>query len=373
MRLMFYGRSGQLAHVRASLPLSCSSEAFLPRPAGVQLCTNQAFPQRADVDSELTAAVMRYGAMHGHFWNFESNATSCWSHLLSHAPRRDLILLFNAPETFIDFAAEHVRLAMRAWARNSARWGVSWSVFLDGVLPYSVIDEKRDTHFRWRARLATLLSGAVASAATTSEAMRALAEAVPTAAPLGVLALANGGATTFEPGAPITWVSETSPEMLSPEQVSQFGGSCTGTAVVLVAAARAVGVPARIAGCSESVVKDDDHHWIEFFDPTSPGPFGDGWHTREGVSAGNRDGPWDAPSGPMLGCLQGVSPGSSLDTLWASVWSSDVHQPTLWAHTTEDEAWARVGGENVCGRYCSAWGCGPGNAQRYTQDQCGPK
>ena len=47
--------------------------------------------------------------------------------------------------------------------------------------------------------------------------------------------------------------------------------------------ARAVGIPARIAGCSESIVRGDDHHWVEFFDPSSPGPFNDSWHTKEGV------------------------------------------------------------------------------------------
>lgn len=361
-------------------------------PAGVALCSNQAFPQRSDVDAALTSAVLRYAQMHGNFWNYEANATACWSHLLSHLPRRDMILLFNAPDTFIDYVAEHVRLGMRAWATNSARWGVSWDNFMEYVLPYSIIDEKRDLHFRWRSRFATLLSTSVSDAKSTTEAMHALAEAVPLAAPLGVFAKVNNGETTLEPGLPITWHSETSPEMLSPEQVSMFGGSCTGTAVVLVAAARSVGIPARMAGCSESVVRQDDHHWIEWLDTAAPGPFGDGWHTREGVSAGNKDGPWDgtwtraaprsrfvltrpsaAPSGPMLGCLQGVNPGSNIDTLWVSAWSSDTQQPTLWAETTADEAWSRVGGINRCGAYCTAWGCGPDNAQKWNQDQCGPK
>lgn len=68
----------------------------------------------------------------------------------------------------------------------------------------------------------------------------------------------------------------------------------------------------------------------EVRDWSSPGPFGTYWHTREGASAGNPDGPWDAPSGPMLGCLQGVLPGSSIDTLWATSWGSSMHFPTLW-------------------------------------------
>ena len=277
-------------------------------------------------------------------------------------------MLFNSPTDFIDFAAEHIRLAMRAWSTNSARWGVSWDLWKDYVLPYSMLDEKRDAGFHWRSRFATILNSAVAGAGSVTDAMHILAATVPTMAPLGVFALTNG--PTFQYGLPITWHSETSPEFISPEQVSQFGGSCTGTAIVLVAAARSVGIPARMAGCSETNVKNDDHHWIEFWDGTNAGPFGDFWHTREGVSAGASDGPWDSPSPPMSGCLQGVVPGSPIDTMWVSVWSSGVNAPTLWAETTADEAWSRVGGVNVCGRYCQAWGCGPGNAQHWSQAEC---
>ena len=118
-----------------------------------------------------------------------------------------------------------------------------------------------------------------------------------------------------------------------------FGGSCTGTGIFLVLAARSVGIPTRIEGCSESVVRGDDHHWASFYDPADAGPFGDFWHTKEGESAGNEGGPWDAPSGPMSGCLQGVVPGSAMDSLWASVHSSDVQLPLLWANDTTATEW----------------------------------
>ena len=45
-------------------------------------------------------------------------------------------------------------------------------------------------------------------------------------------------------------------------------------------------------GCSQSIVANDDHHWVEFWDPSAEGPFGDYWHTKEGVSNGNSGGPW---------------------------------------------------------------------------------
>jgi len=287
-------------------------------------------------------------------------------------PRRDVIALLEAPVAGLDFLLEHVRHALEVWPR-AQQWGVSWELFLDAVLPYSVLNEKRDTHFRWRPRFAALFGPLVAEAGSPTAAMHALVDALPQAAAGGVLAFVKPEDQVFSTGQPLTWHSSRSPEMLSPEQVVRFGGSCTGTGIVLVAAARSVGVPARLAGCSESVTRGDDHHWIEFWDGNATGPLGDSWHTKEGVSAGNEGGPWDEPSAPMLGCLQGVTPGDSLATIWASDWASDVHQPTLWAADSRAEMWARVGGINRCGSYCRAWGCGAGNAQRWSQAECGPQ
>jgi hypothetical protein len=140
---------------------------------------------------------------------------------------------------------------------------------------------------------------------------------------------------------------------------------------VLVAAARAVGIPPRLAGCSQSI-PDDDHHWGEYFDPSAPGPFGDSWHTKEGVSYGNAGGPWDSPSGPMDGCLAYLQPNSTLNTIWAASFGSDVAVPTLWANSSWTAAWARIGGVNRCGVYCTAWGCSTNNTVHWTQEECGP-
>lgn len=67
--------------------------------------------------------------------------------------------------------------------------------------------------------------------------------------------------------------------------------------------------------------------WVEFFDASDPGPFGDYWHTKEGVSQGNAGGPWDGASGPMNGCMRGLKAKSSLDMLWyVCPPASKVHQ-----------------------------------------------
>jgi hypothetical protein len=106
------------------------------------------------------------------------------------------------------------------------------------------------------------------------------------------------------------------------------------------------------------------------YDPQSPGPFRTFWHTKEGTSRGNEGGPWDSPSGPMSGCLKGVVPSSPLNTMWATRWSSPTFLPTLW-QVNNASAWAFVGGENVCGVYCTAWGCGA-NGSKWSQQQCYP-
>lgn len=293
--------------------------------------------------------------------------------MVNTMPRRDFIQLYADPLQFSDFLVEHLRYSLYAYHTYSAGLGVTWTDFLDSVLPYAVLNEKRDLLFRWRPRFyATLMPLLTASNATTVlDAYRIVVSAIPSLQIGGTYGLGPVN-QSFDAGLPITWHSESSPARLSVQDTVQFGASCTGTAITQIMAARSVGLPVRLAGCSESVIRGDDHHWTEVRDWTSPGPFGTFWHTREGASAGNPDGPWDAPSGPMLGCLQGVIPGSSIDTLWASSWGSTVALPTLWSNDSRSMRWARIGGINVCGDYCTAWGCGVNNTQHWKQAQCGP-
>lgn len=345
--------------------------------AGLSFCA--AFPAGVPASADAvvagaTDAVLNMSSLHGWHWlddagDVEENATAAVAALLAGMPRRDMQLFATDTLLWVDFLLEHVRYALRsrAWSRG---FNVSWPLFVDAVLPYAASDEKRDLWFRWRPRFARLFRDVTDGAATITDAMHALAAAVPRAASLGALALVDNGELEVVPGQAFSWHSTVSPAYISPEQVAAFGGSCTGTAVVLVAAARAVGIPARLAGCGESGTSGDDHHWVEFWDDATPGPFGDFWHTKEGTSVGNEGGPWDAPSGPMLGCLAGVVPFSAMDSLWAASWSSAIYMPLLWSNDSYDAAWSFVGGLDRCGAYCTAWGCGVNNSVRYTQAQC---
>ena len=259
--------------------------------------------------------------------------------------------------------------------------------------------------WQWRKCFLQLFLPLANNASNVTAAMHALSDAIPHAAASGVLQLPLGVDVA---GSVFRWKSETSPMRLSPEQVTELGGgSCTGTAVVMAAAARSIGIPARITGCSQSIL-DDDHHWIEFYDPSGAnGPFADGWHTKEGTSAGNEGGPWDSPSGPMNLCLKKLvarvgcevfararaSPCSPpmpplpprppppppyaqdparLNTVWSSTWSSQVYLPFQWSpEQAKGAALSFVGAVNRCGAYCSAWGCGENQTEHWKQEQCG--
>ena len=355
----------------------CTKEDFISWNIAAPMCAvpGPGLPANGDALADAaTEAFMNVSALHGNYFlddagDLEENATAAVRALVAGMPRRDLMLLYSETHLFSDFLLEHVRYALhtRAWSKSM---NVSWEIFVDAVLPYAMLDEKRDLYFRWRPRFQRLFRDVTANAATITDAMRALADAIPRADALGVLALSNDGELELVPGPPVSWRSSVSPAFISVEQVASFGGSCTGTGIVLVAAARAVGIPARLAGCGESIVRMDDHHWAEYWDGASPGPFGSGWHTKEGTSAGNAGGPWDSPSGPMLGCLAGVVPKSAIDSLWAASWASPTYMPMLWSNDTWSSTWSFVGGLDRCGAYCSAWGCGANNSNFWNQSEC---
>jgi hypothetical protein len=196
----------------------------------------------------------------------EDNATACLVHLFTFLPRRDTMVLFeDLLGRSLDFLAETVRLSLAQWPRL-ASFGVPWPVFLDGVLPFAVINEKRDWDWRWRPRLARLFGGAWDGAGGITDAMHNLSNMIPHgAADYTNVVVANfsDGSGELREGPVFTWHSETSPGYLSVQQVASRYASCTGTAIVMVAAARAIGIPARLAGCSQTDVPNDDHHWAE--------------------------------------------------------------------------------------------------------------
>lgn len=141
------------------------------------------------------------------------------------------MLLFSRPYEFIDFLIENVREAERVWpvARG---YGATWQIFLETVLPYAVLDEKRDLGWHGRRRLNHALMGypgpgkitnttlppPLSAAINATAAMHTLVQMLP------FLMIDGPQGFAVEPnvvvnGNTVNWRGETAPAMLSPEQV----------------------------------------------------------------------------------------------------------------------------------------------------------
>ena len=218
----------------------------------------------------VARALYNIGEMQGHWWlddsgDIEENATACLQHLLDFMPKRDTLVLFDDVFFAIDFLAETVRLSLLQWPRLRDA-GVSFDIFVDAVLPYAVLNEKRDFDYHWRPRFNRLFQSAWQGAGSNiSLAMHNLSSLIPSAAAGFTPALVDNGAVEPQPSNVITWRSSVSPGFLSPEQVASSFGSCTGTGILMVAAARAIGIPARLAGCSQTDVPNDDRALVATF------------------------------------------------------------------------------------------------------------
>jgi hypothetical protein len=335
------------------------------------------------VVSIVSTAFLNISTIHGQYWKDDGsepywNISKAVQYLFQYMPLRDQQLLFPGSGGFsfetMTWILDNIRLSFTARYNWPAAKAVPWNVFLENVIPYAAIDERRDVSFNWRSRFFQLLFANVSSYATLYDGAKSVANLMPYLQMEGALGLNSD--TNY--GTYVAWKSESSPAILSPHQTIQFGGSCTGTGITMLAAFRSVGIPARLAGCSNEYVDgamlDDDHHWIEFWDDSVAGPFAGTpeWHTKEGTSKGNAGGPWDSPSGPMNGCLKYSVPGSDQATLWATSWSSPIFLPLQWNYNTWSQSVGFVGGINRCGAYCTAWGCGVNQTDFWTQDQCGP-
>lgn len=163
--------------------------------------------------------------------------------LIEHMPVGDLRGLSK------DFLLEHVTEAYAAW--ELAPWSESMGdqVFLEHVLPYASINERRDA---WRKDLRERCAPWVSEARTASEAAVILNQRL--FKDVGVIY------STKRPKA------DQSPY----ESIEAGMASCTGLSVLLIDACRAVGVPARFVGTPHWSDDSGNHSWVEIWD--------DGWH-----------------------------------------------------------------------------------------------
>ena len=180
----------------------------------------------------ISTALLSYGNIQGEFWESNTMAQAALAHLIKYMPIRDSIRLYSDNDDFLNFLFEHIRYALLVRTKTGAAWAknIPDAIFLDHVLPYSFLDEKRDVKFSWRRRFYQLfLNANVTSTQNITAAMHYLADTIPHAHATGLFAF-DGGITQLNLGPAVRWQSETSPMRMSPSQVINLGGgSCTGT------------------------------------------------------------------------------------------------------------------------------------------------
>jgi transglutaminase-like putative cysteine protease len=228
--------------------------------------------------------------------------------LVEHMPAADRDAL--APS----FLTENLNLAF------TARTGFPWAaavpeeIFHNDVLPYAVFDETREA---WRPRLLEVARDIVRDCTTATEAAQALNRD-----------LFKRIKVHYHP-------QRRAPNQSPSESMATGKASCTGLAILLVNACRAVGVPARAAGTPMWTNLRGNHTWVEIWDR--------GWHF---TGADEYD-----PNGLNRGWFTADAAKADASdpdhAIYATSWRrGPLHFPLVWAPQA-----TTVAAENVTARY----------------------
>ena len=163
--------------------------------------------------------------------------------LICNMPDRDLRSLSA------DYLLQNTRLAYLAWQTEPFEKQVPTNIFLNNVLPYASINERRDN---WRADFRKRFLPIVKDAKSITEAATLL----------------NGN--VFKQVGVRYSTARVKADQSPFESIQGGTASCTGLSVLLIDACRAVGIPARFAGTPLWANKSGNHSWVEIWD--------NGWH-----------------------------------------------------------------------------------------------
>jgi len=229
--------------------------------------------------------------------------------LVAHMPDQDLTSLSA------EFLLVNVRYAYQAF--NEAPWKdqVPKEVFLNYVLPYASINERRDD---WRKDFYEKFKPLIA----------------------GITESGKAGAKLNEKVFPLVKVrfsrNRQKADQSPLESIETGMASCTGMSVLLVDACRAVGVPARFVGVPLWSDLSGNHSWVEIFDNGQ-------WHfTGAGEATGDKlNVAW------FVGRASGCERDNLLHAIYAARFERSAQKfPLPWA---QDVDW--VNAVNVTDRY----------------------
>lgn len=163
--------------------------------------------------------------------------------LLEHMPATD------RENLSVELVLENIDYAYRAWQEAPWHEQISEDIFLNEILPYANINERRD---RWRKDFYERFRPWIAEAKSPSEAAAILNQ-------------------KLFPEVGVIYSTKRPKADQSPYESIEAGmASCTGLSVLLIDACRAVGVPARFVGTPLWADGSGNHSWVEVWDQ--------GWH-----------------------------------------------------------------------------------------------
>ena len=228
-------------------------------------------------------------------------------------------LIANMPDSDLtslkaEFLLTNTDLAYKA--RNEVTWGkdIPEELFLNNVLPYANVDEKRDA---WRKEFYELCLPIVKSCKTPAEAAQKLNSEI-----FGKVKVKYS-------------TERKAPNQNPSESIEQGKASCTGLSIILSDACRAVCIPSRLVGTPLWANKRGNHTWVEIWDKD--------WHF---TGACEQD-----PRGLDRGWFVGDAAQAKKDSLEHAIYAasfkkSKVYFPLVWDQDKKD-----VPAENVTERY----------------------
>jgi len=196
---------------------------------------------------------------------------------------------------------ENVKIAFKA--KNSLIWGkeISNDLFLNNILPYISVNERRDN---WRRDFYEKFYLVVKDCKTTGEAAVKLNNVMWDL--IGV---------HYSP--------RPSKADQSPYESIELGiASCTGLSVLLIDACRSVAIPARFVGIPRWLDIEGNHSWVEIWD--------NGWHFLGAGEPGPLDKSWfeerasKADPDAKLYSIYAVS-FKKTDLLFPAAWNWDIN------------------------------------------------
>jgi hypothetical protein len=186
-------------------------------------------------------------------------------------------LLANMPDGDLktlkaELLLKNVALAYEAREKKPWAKAVPTEIFLDAVLPYANVNERRDD---WRGDFAGQFSTLVKDCTSTTEAAQLLNREI-----FKTLNVQYHATKRRKPDQ-------------SPYESTEIGyASCTGLAILLADACRAVGVPARVVGTPRWADDSGNHTWVEFWDgqwwyigAAEPGALNETWFSSLAAKA----------------------------------------------------------------------------------------